>query len=171
MRDVRGMAGRGWNGWQWGLGKDIAGFAAFFAIFDVSRRCARATSDWVQDFNSQERSSSEPLRVTRFVHGVVLVSGGVIAGITYEFISIPLDNLRHILRTSHIPKVSGLGALHHATEHVRMNGIRSLFRRIGSTAGDFAKHSRSEVFLRALARVGPYGFAFLVWESFGPGDI
>ena len=35
MMDVRNMAGRGWNGWGWGLAKDVCGELAFIS------QCAR----------------------------------------------------------------------------------------------------------------------------------
>jgi len=66
MKEVRGVAGRGWDGWGWGVGKDSAGavilfhtsrflfygqiiqfllgFALFFSIFELSRKLANGAS-------------------------------------------------------------------------------------------------------------------------------
>ncbi|KAG5645922.1 hypothetical protein DXG03_005069 [Asterophora parasitica] len=82
MKDVRGMAGRGWNGWGWGLGKDICGFAAFFSIFEVTRRGALQVKHLAQKLGEQiydEDAGGKALRnqIPRIIHGVALISGGV----------------------------------------------------------------------------------------------
>jgi len=49
MREVGDMAGRGWHGLRYTLGKDVTGFAAFFAIFDMTRRIALKVRSVTQD--------------------------------------------------------------------------------------------------------------------------
>jgi hypothetical protein len=121
--------------------------------------------------------NAEMPRVGRLVHGAVLVTGGVLAGITYEVIGVPLDNMRRLLRSSGIPNPSSSfiskvrSAFHYGLEHANLNGIQSIFRRSDVIVGHHHKPSRSDAFLRTLGRVGPYGFAFLVWEAFGPEGL
>ncbi|RDB20947.1 Cysteine and histidine-rich domain-containing protein [Hypsizygus marmoreus] len=107
MREVGDMAGRGWDGWGWGLGKDICGFAAFFSIFEVTRRVALqyksmsqhplTTSDETVD---QGRGVKHQL--SRVVHGLTLITGGVIAGLAYETISRPWDVARRVVQLDRI---------------------------------------------------------------------
>lgn len=99
MKEVGEMAGRGWDGWRWGLGKDICGFAVFFAIFDLTRRVALAAKLRSQKFVESTRityfAGEQPRRHTpRVVHATTLVTGGVVAGLAYEMTSRPWDAAR-----------------------------------------------------------------------------
>lgn len=100
MKDVGEMAGRGWDGWGWGCAKDMcgkpaeniillqfdirfsAGFAAFFAIFEITRRIAVGSRIAAQNklnllFLEQDQASSLGQNIPRAIHGVTLVTGGV----------------------------------------------------------------------------------------------
>ncbi|KAF8317443.1 hypothetical protein DL93DRAFT_571776 [Clavulina sp. PMI_390] len=122
--ELREMAGRGWNGWGWGLAKDVFGYGLFFAIFDVSRRAAIHTSHAIESMiygqswtvksivNSKDdyAHANNQIRaptIARVAQGTVLVTGGVIAGIAYEYAGRPFDILR---REWHIYSAENLAA-------------------------------------------------------------
>jgi len=89
--DIRDMAGRGWNGWGWGLAKDVCGFSAFFAIFEVTRCVVTELKLFslglVQPFKVDDgRPTAVQRHLPRVVHGLTLVAGGVAAGLTYEIV-------------------------------------------------------------------------------------
>ncbi|EJF66019.1 hypothetical protein DICSQDRAFT_97718 [Dichomitus squalens LYAD-421 SS1] len=186
MREVGEMAGRGWEGWGWGCAKDICGFAAFFAIFDVTRRCAieaKATSQALLDrapqvvvgseSESDNRVHSVRRHTPRVVHAATLVTGGAIAGLSYEILSRPWDAMRRAVHhdrlapVQHQRSIAGI-ILHKARE----DGVLSFF-----TSPAHAHHDpspsrmrrRLNTALRTLGRVGPWGVGFLAWEAFGPG--
>ncbi|KAG6832677.1 hypothetical protein H0H92_012249 [Tricholoma furcatifolium] len=115
MKDVGEMAGRGWNGWGWGFGKDICGFAAFFSIFEVTRQVALQVKDFFQ-----KRVESSDCEVTgarrqlpRIMHGFTLVGGGVCAGLAYETTSRPWDVARRIVQIDRLVKK---GSRHFSTQ-------------------------------------------------------
>ncbi|KAJ6547060.1 hypothetical protein B0H19DRAFT_1163797 [Mycena capillaripes] len=79
MREVGDMAGRGWHGLAYTFGKDMTGFAAFFAIFEITRRLALGIKAATQaaTIDSPSGNSSRKKHLPHFLHGVTLVSGGV----------------------------------------------------------------------------------------------
>ncbi|THV07934.1 hypothetical protein K435DRAFT_741410 [Dendrothele bispora CBS 962.96] len=178
MKEVGEMAGRGWDGVGYGVVKDMCGFAAFFAIFEVTRRFASDLAEWTSEAiharlpASEVNSSSR--HISRTVHGVTLVSGGVLAGLAYEYIGRPFDHARRIVhlhevahpRDSHAPLV--------VFKELRENPV-VFFRNPSPAVEDLSKPTLSSgrqrllVVLRALSRVGPWGIGFLAWEAFGPG--
>ncbi|KAG1801086.1 uncharacterized protein BJ212DRAFT_1286959 [Suillus subaureus] len=84
----------------------------------------------------------------RAIHGITLVAGGASAGLAYEILSRPWDKIRGdgIIHFFRDPSIVG-----------NENPETSITRR------------RIYTGIRTLARVGPWGLGFLVWEAFGPG--
>lgn len=100
---------------------------------------------------------------------MVLVSGGAIAGLSYEMVSRPLDLAR---RAVYLDRVNVHG--HHSVtktllHQLKDQGLSSFFKDPSAQAKDLAPRPRVYAFLRTLARVGPWGMGFLVWEAVGPG--
>lgn len=119
------------------------------------------------------------LHAPRVINGLVLVSGGVVAGLTYEVLCRPWDVAR---RTVYLEKVHSSVA--HTPRHfaitvlaqkLRDDGILSFFRVVAPSHHHHnvneakVRRRRTHAALRTLARVGPWGAGFLVWEAFGPG--
>ncbi|KAG6845232.1 hypothetical protein H0H87_012224 [Tephrocybe sp. NHM501043] len=72
MKDVGDMAGRGWNGWRWGLGKDIC----------VTRRVALQVKDtFHKRAETPDAQDSVWRQLPHILHGFTLVGGGVLAGL------------------------------------------------------------------------------------------
>ncbi|KAF9507604.1 hypothetical protein BS47DRAFT_1377883 [Hydnum rufescens UP504] len=198
MHEVREMAGRGWDGWGWGLAKDVLGFALFFAVFDISRKAALQASSFVERSLSaqsgnllSEDEKTKTSKTARMTQGTVLVTGGVVAGLGYEIVGRPFDAIRREWHISSLsvgtasqlmaapPKVAAQSRfpplLDLVLKIVREEGMRGLFRgpspSVMTSRSSDASGWRSRVYpvLRALARVGPWGIGFLVWEALGPG--
>ncbi|KAI0732093.1 hypothetical protein C8Q72DRAFT_818935 [Fomitopsis betulina] len=182
MREVGEMAGRGWDGWAWGCAKDICGFAIFFSIFELTRRTAtrvKSATQTVMQSSEARRSIDEPLRrhAPRIAHAITLVSGGAFAGLAYEITCRPWDVARKVV---HVDGVAASDARAHSvveilSHRLRGDGLLSFFRNphhhtvpdqdINLSPLRRRLYSAS----RTLARVGPWGIGFLVWEAFGPG--
>ena len=105
------------------------------------------------------------------VHGTSLVCGGILAGFAYEMTTRPFDEARRIVHAqritdpTHRTVVAGIKALAHRAKE---DGIRSFFRAPISHDPDASTTLRQRC-LRVLARMGPWGAGFLIWEAFGPG--
>jgi len=182
MSEVKGMAGRGWDGWEWGCAKDVCGFATFFAIFEITRRLASRAKfasqsvieSWKFEFGEGQTASLRR-HVPRTVHGITLVSGGVVAGLAYELISRPFDVARKAVKQYRVIHAQSQGsAMVAVMQKVCQDGIVTFFR--DASAGDNSAKSpggasRRRLYhaLRTFARVGPWGVGFLMWEAFGPG--
>lgn len=151
----------------------------FFSIFEITRRVASKTKLVSQDafdaWESQDtRIQSLRRHFPRTVHGVTLVSGGVVAGLAYEFVSRPFDVARNIVQQGKAlhPTIGGSpgSAL---IQKARQDGMLIFFRNPSgaekTTSPGSAINRRLYIGLRTLARVGPWGVGFLVWEAFGPG--
>jgi len=178
MREVGDMAGRGWDGWGWGFAKDVCGFAVFFSIFDLTRRTAirtkAASQDLLQSYDREGHEATSLRRhAPRIVHAATLVFGGVIAGLAYELTCRPWDAAR---KEAHIHEVccgsDRRSVVRVLLQKTREDGILSFFRNPAHTPHDpslslFRRRLYSAA--RTLARVGPWGMGFLVWEAFGPG--
>ncbi|KAI0748306.1 hypothetical protein C8Q80DRAFT_1317985 [Daedaleopsis nitida] len=182
MREVGEMAGRGWDGWGWGCAKDVCGFAVFFAIFDITRRCAAQTKMFSQDFvdhtppeSELDRQRFRALRrhTPRIVHATTLVAGGAIAGLAYELVSRPWDAARkavHIDRLAPARDRRSIVAI--IARKAREDGVLSFFANPAHAPHDPSTsrtRRRLNAALRTLGRVGPWGVGFLVWEAFGSG--
>jgi len=181
MMEVRDMAGRGWNGWGWGLAKDVCGFSVFFTIFEVTRRFATELKvlsvGLLQPFTvAEERPNVIQRNLPRTVHGATLVAGGVSAGLAYEVVCRPWDvsrRLAHLDRvrytTAHRPRRYLFNLI---TRKIRDDGLLSFFRDATSNEESHPMSLGRQRLLavgRTLGRVGPWGVGFLVWEAFGPG--
>ena len=156
-----------------------AGFSVFFTIFELTRRAAAeartATQAIVQErtFGLRTGMSDKFQRqLPRVAHAVTLVSGGAFAGLVYELCSRPWDAAR---KAVHVDKV--VCSEHHSIASilrakVRDEGWASFVKlpvQHTETAYSSPMHRRLHSVARTLARVGPWGVGFLVWESFGPG--
>jgi len=170
MHEVRGMMGRGWEGWRIGVAKDVLGFASFFALFDVSRRAANSVGRSISPNSPHVEEKDRATKLasySRVIHGTLLVTGGVVAGLVYEFIGRPFEVMRSLTHSS-LPSEKALQSrsmLQIALYRARTRGIISFFR-----SAEVARSStRSQSFLRLLGRVGPWGLAFWIWEVLGLG--
>ena len=148
------------------------GFAAFFAVFDVTRRVAieagvASQSVALRFFPAEGKSQR---RFKRIVHSLVLVVGGVTAGLSYEMVSRPWDHARKAAgdRLTHMShyRSTPLAMVH----KIRTEGLLSIFRDpVGMTYVPVVGRNGKIAILRTLGRVGPWGLGFLVWEGLGPG--
>ncbi|KAI9446427.1 hypothetical protein H4582DRAFT_1905626 [Lactarius indigo] len=181
MMEVRDMAGRGWNGWGWGLAKDVCGFSVFFTIFEVTRRLATELKilsvGLVRPFTvADERPTAIQRNLPRTVHGATLVAGGVTAGLAYEVVCRPWDVARRLAHLDRIQSATTHRPRHHLINlimcKIRDDGLLFFFR---NATGYEEKNpmslgrQRLLAVARTLGRVGPWGVGFLVWEAFGPG--
>ncbi|KZO99332.1 hypothetical protein CALVIDRAFT_595950 [Calocera viscosa TUFC12733] len=164
----RHMAGRGWTGWKWGCAKDITGFAAFFAIFDMSRRSANFFARELTPSGYESKNGRRP-GVARAAHAITLVTGGVLGGLAYEASSRPWDAARALWIVNKSRPVEERRTL----PQVLVRGLRdkgvTFFLRSVRQPGN-ALPVKEVWYWRALptlARVGPWGVAFLVWEGIG----
>ncbi|KZP23586.1 hypothetical protein FIBSPDRAFT_737135 [Athelia psychrophila] len=175
--EVRQMAGNGWEGMGWGFCKDVCGFAAFFAIFDVTRRLASTTKQAAQEAVDilplgETRAQSIKRHFPRTVHGITLVSGGVVAGLSYELMSRPFDAARRAVQQHSLGQAGSIEPpMRVLLLKIQEDGLGSFFRdadRATASPGSAASR-RLYAALRMIARVGPWGVGFLVWEALGPG--
>ncbi|KAG1882935.1 hypothetical protein F4604DRAFT_1739634 [Suillus subluteus] len=177
MKEVSGMAGRGWDGWGWGCAKDVCGFAAFFMIFEITRRVALASKaaaqGTVQNLSMTPEEHFFGRHFPRAIHGITLVAGGASAGLAYEILSRPWDVTRRIIQLERTVHPTLKHSLFVIVQKIRGDGIIHFFRDPSTAGNDTPEMSttRRRIYsgVRTLARVGPWGLGFLVWEAFGPG--
>lgn len=134
----------------------------------------------------------------RAVHAVTLVSGGVIAGLGYEMVCRPFDNARRVVhladthrRGEHIRLAASNASVQFDTaveprlavisrdifQKIESDGLRYFFRdpqaiplHVQAQASATSGSNRAlYAFLRTMARLGPWGIGFLVWEGIGGG--
>ncbi|KAG6819538.1 hypothetical protein H0H93_010924, partial [Arthromyces matolae] len=158
MKEVGDMAGRGWNGWGWGFGKDICGFAAFFSIFEITRRVALQVKDVSQERLDEMDRSSTLKNIPKIIHGLTLVGGGVFAGLAYETCSRPWDVARRIVHLERFsPSHPGRSIVQVLIQKCIDDGILCLFRSPHVPHEESPPHSglrrRLFVVLRTLGRV------------------
>jgi hypothetical protein len=174
LQEVGSMAGRGWNGWGWGCAKDTIGFAAFFTIFELSRRAGTAAKNLtigrMSMYEFIEENESRRRQLPAFVNGAILVTGGVIAGLAYEHVCLPWDVAR---RTIHLERLKH-GIDHESSFKILRGtmggeGFRYFFKSDNLPHNPTAARTTHTTILRTAGRVGPWGLAFLVWEAYGPG--
>ncbi|KAG9040250.1 hypothetical protein FRB95_000179 [Tulasnella sp. JGI-2019a] len=192
MKDVKSMA-RGWDGMGWGCAKDGVGFAVFFTIFETTRQTASTAVRYLDypnpatikpvttnpkfqddDFEKVDTSIVPSLpQKARLAHGTILVSGGVLAGLGFEYSARPFDNARRIARTSAFSNTWS-GRAFAVVEYVKQHGVRdALFRSpVGPPSssaepvvGTAAWQRRALMALGVLGRLGPWGVGFLLWEG------
>ncbi|KAG7453011.1 uncharacterized protein BT62DRAFT_977494 [Guyanagaster necrorhizus] len=182
MRDVGDMAGRGWDGWGWGCAKDMCGFALFFSIFEITRRISVSVKEAAHNLIasklaieslSEKRKDRLARHFPRTMHGVTLVTGGVVAGLAYEFVGRPWDNARHTVQLDLFS--SGHAGGKHSPfivlfDKFREEGLAYFFRNpyrvIDHSHSLSPSQLRLNTMLRTLGRVGPWGVGFLVWETY-----
>ncbi|KAF7338700.1 hypothetical protein MVEN_02096900 [Mycena venus] len=151
---------------------DERGFAAFFAIFDVTRRIAvnvrNVAQTTTRSVKSTSGNSSKKNQLPQLLQGVTLVTGGVIAGLSYEVIGRPWDVARHAARLNLLTDREYRSPLVLVTQKIKQDGFLSLFRDPTAARPSTAR-SRIYSVLRTLARVGPWGVGFLVYQAYDAG--
>lgn len=174
LKDVGEMAGRGWDGWRWGCAKDMCAFAAFFAIFEITRRASSQLKRNAQEICDQSSMRSRLRNVPKIVNAIALIGGGVLAGLIYEAVSQPWDRVRRIIyvyRLEHPELQRSVPGI--VADAVRKEGLLTLVRDPAAVGTLLATPHPSPSWIsnlaRTLARVGPWGVGFLVWEAYGPG--
>ncbi|KAJ7090288.1 hypothetical protein B0H15DRAFT_257247 [Mycena belliarum] len=171
MREVGDMAGRGWHGLGYTFGKDLTGFAAFFAIFEVTRRIASNLKVLSRDVTRSDEprgaDSKFRNRLPQFVHGMTLVTGGVVAGLSYEILGRPWEVARQAVRMNVVTTGSSRSVIALLKCRIQQEGLLSLFR--DSHAAGASGPSITYRTLRTLARVGPWGIGFLVYQAYDSG--
>ncbi|KAF8919345.1 hypothetical protein CPB85DRAFT_1278680 [Mucidula mucida] len=182
MKDVGDMAGRGWDGWGWGLAKDMCGFAVFFSIFEVTRRSALFVKDYTKTMAATEpglEQASDKHRekfvghLPRTFHGITLVTGGVVAGLAFELVGRPWDVARRTVELHRLAVPRSTSAKT-PTWHIVWNKFRDegLMHFFHNPSGAEHIHApsggqrRLYTVLRTLGRAGPWGVGFLVWEMY-----
>ncbi|KAJ7074272.1 hypothetical protein C8F01DRAFT_1099903 [Mycena amicta] len=179
MNEVGQMAGRGWDGLGYTLGKDIIGFAAFFAIFEVTRRMALQVRVYARDASRSDavassRNTAYNSALPQFLYGLTLVTGGVVAGLSYEVIGRPWDASRHAIRVHRLTSAERRSPIAVVSHKIREEGFFCLFRDAvsanASTSSSHAGYRRMYGVLRTLARVGPWGVGFLVFQAYESGN-
>ena len=192
MRDVRDMAGRGWDGWGFGFIKDVCGtaflrphysilnhcctgFAVFFSIFEITRRVSVGVKTKTQttldgDPEAEKRFPGIRKFAPRVIHATALVSGGAIAGLAYEMVCRPIDHSRRAYHLQGVYDKDGRSILRTLFHKLEVDGVLSFFKDPSSHIHENpSSRPRLHAFLRTVARVGPWGIGFLVWESLGSG--
>jgi len=159
------------------------GFSVFFTIFEVTRHVAKELKlhslGLVQPFKvaDADRPTAMERHLPRVVHGFTLVAGGATAGLAYEVVCRPWDATRKLVHveqvqahTAHRPRRYLIDTI---ARKIRDDGLFSFFRdaAAGKEEGTLSspRNQKLLVAARTLGRVGPWGVAFLVWETFGPG--
>jgi hypothetical protein len=171
------------NYWSRHLIVHFSGFAAFFTVFEITRKVANkaklATHNALRRLHSRNQASHSS-HLPRFTHAFTLVCGGMMAGLTYESFCRPWDVARRAitLEKSIVPHPSRRQSSSFSVlmQKLREDGITSFFREHSASLPERSESRpniplRISSALRALTRVGPWGIAFLVWESFGPGLV
>ncbi|KAF9228582.1 hypothetical protein BS17DRAFT_772199 [Gyrodon lividus] len=180
MKEVSEMAGRGWTGWGWGFGKDVCGFAAFFMVFEITRKAAVRAKGATQYTIQRLRSGNQQhydCQLPRVIHALTLVGGGALAGLAYESLCRPWDVARRVIELERVVPSHSTGShssLSTLIQKAREDGISSFFREQSAGLREPLKFQsniqrRISFALRTLSRVGPWGMGFLMWEALGPG--
>ncbi|KAF9001894.1 hypothetical protein BDQ17DRAFT_1390854 [Cyathus striatus] len=172
LREVGEMAGHGWRGFGWGFAKDVCAFSAFFSIFEMTRRIgalAKVQTEAMFSNLEEHDSTFANFQYPRMINSLILVIGGVVAGLAHEYVSRPWDTVRRALRTGMLsdPVARPTTILFHL---ISEKGVTGLFRvhYTPKTRSDIKGTAVRNIF-RTLGRVGPWGFGFLVWEAYGSG--
>jgi hypothetical protein len=126
----------------------------------------------------------------RIVHGVTLVGGGVVAGLAYEVVCRPFDNARRWVHLDDLRKAvdqsTMKGGKTESRSHVVARVVLEKFKEgplpffanpqqfVHSAEPSISVSTASRWMhagLRTLARVGPWGIGFLLYESMGGGLV
>jgi hypothetical protein len=136
----------------------------------VALKAKSASKTLAEDIPPGGRFNPIKQYLPRTVHGLTLVSGGVLAGLVYELSCRPWDVARKVVRIDHLSNPSSQSALLALTRKWQEEGFVYFFHIGTQTAGMSTDSSRKlSIALRTLARVGPWGIGFLAWEAFGSG--
>jgi hypothetical protein len=96
------------------------------------------------------------------------------AGLAYEVVGRPWDVARRTAHLNGLTTVPNSSVILSVMQRVREDGILVFFRDPTTVSHEHMRcvggnHRRLHSVLRTLARVGPWGVGFLVWEIYGPG--
>ena len=154
----------------------------FFTIFEITRHVATEMKllslGLVQPLKLAHagRPTTIERHFPRVVHGFTLVAGGVTAGLAYEVVCRPWDVTRKLAQmervqfsNTHTPRRYLIDSI---ARKIQDDGLLSFFRGTAWKEEGTLSSPRNQRLLvagRTLGRVGPWGVAFLVWETFGPG--
>ena len=154
----------------------------FFTIFEITRHVATEMKllslGLVQPLKLAHagRPTIIERHFPRVVHGFTLVAGGVTAGLAYEVVCRPWDVTRKLAQmervqfsNTHTPRRYLIDSI---ARKIQDDGLLSFFRGTAWKEEGTLSSPRNQRLLvagRTLGRVGPWGVAFLVWETFGPG--
>lgn len=132
--------------------------------------------DDTYDATRLDLPTSLPSRA-RLAHGTILVTGGVLAGLGFEFAARPFDNARR-LAWEH--RTASHGSTRAVLQEIRSNGAwDTLFATAkdaaasataGPISGKELLQRRALMLLRTLGRLGPWGVGFLLWEGLAVRD-
>ncbi|KAF7322592.1 hypothetical protein HMN09_00037700 [Mycena chlorophos] len=163
-------------------GKIYPGFAAFFAIFEVTRRMALQARVYARQSDAAS-GSNRSKHLPQVAYGLTLVSGGVVAGLAYEGIGRPFEAARHAVRLDRLTNTEPRSVVAVVSHKIREEGFFCLFRdaargsanattsgSAGSSTPSSAVYRRMYGLLRTLARVGPWGVGFLVYQAYESGN-
>ena len=155
------------------------GFSVFFTLFEVTRHAAKELKLYslgLVKVADASRPTAIERHLPRVVHGFTLVAGGATAGLAYEVVCRPWDATR---RLAHIEQAQASATqrprrylINSIARKIREDGLLSFFRdAAGKEEGTLSSPRIQRLLMaaRTLGRVGPWGVAFLVWETFGPG--
>ena len=147
----------------------------FFSIFEIARRVSigiKATAQNILDGDPEAEKWLPGIRrhAPRVVHAATLVSGGAVAGLAYEISCRPIDHSRRAYYLRGVHDKGDHSIIRILSHKLKEDGLLSLFKDPNSHLHDTpSSRPRLHTFLRTVARVGPWGVGFLVWESLGPG--
>lgn len=138
-------------------------------VFDISRNLSSQVAVITNSLTGQPSEAKTRHLAPRIAHSVTLVTGGVIAGMGYEIIGRPFDNARRLLYLDNIrarssphprPTCPPKAVIFNA---IRDHGTISFFQTRDLPNADRTGTSLHRT-LRTLARVGPWGVGFLLWN-------
>lgn len=97
----------------------------------------------------------------------------VIAGLSYEIIGRPWDVTRQAVRLKLVTNQEHRSPLVLVTRKIQQEGLLCLFRdpTVGNVNSPATSGVRRRIYsiLRTLARVGPWGVGFLVYQAYDSG--
>ena len=115
------------------------------------------------------------VHTARLVQGCTLVAGGVVAGLGYEMVCRPFDATRRLVYLESV-KVRALNARKRnipklVLDQIKTEGMTWFFRPLATANLNDSPGAHRHLWaaLRTLARVGPWGIGFLIFEGMGGG--
>jgi hypothetical protein len=147
----------------------------FFSIFEITRKVSirvKTDTQIVLDGDPEAEKRFPGIRkfAPRVIHAATLVSGGAVAGLAYEMVCRPIDHSRRAWYLQGVYDRDGHSIKRTLSRKLREDGVLSFFKDPSSHLHESpSSRPKLHAFLRMIARVGPWGVGFLVWESLGPG--